>query len=294
MFILIKHQLRFAYDRPVFIEPLTIRLTPRQDVTQRLLHHEMTFDPTPQGKAWNIEPEGTDARTLWFANEQATLTIDCTSVVETLRDNPFEAIITHQPACTLPAAYLPEHASALAPLLADHAPEPVRQWSARLARDAGHDTLAFLSRLTTEIHASFRIIERLEGDPFTAEQTLTERTGACRDVTMLFLAACRCQNLAARFVSGYSLHAPPETTAHELHAWAEVYLPGGGWRGYDPSLGLAVADGHIALASAPDHLLAAPTSGSYRGTGVRSRLDYDILLHHAPTRAEIDALLSHA
>ena len=153
MFILIKHQLRFVYDRPVFIEPLTVRLTPRQDVTQRLLRHEMSFDPAPQGSAWNIEPEGTDARMLWFANQQATLNIDCTSIVETLRENPFEAIITHQPARTLPAAYLPEHASALAPLTADHAPESVRQWSNRLAEDAGRDTQAFLSRLTTEIHA---------------------------------------------------------------------------------------------------------------------------------------------
>ena len=92
------------------------------------------------------------------------------------------------------------------------------------------------------------------------------------------MAACRSQGLAARFVSGYSCHHPPEVSEHELHAWAEVYLPGGGWRGYDPSLGLAVADGHVVLAAAADPAFAAPLSGTYRGTGASSRLSYTVNL----------------
>jgi transglutaminase-like putative cysteine protease len=95
---------------------------------------------------------------------------------------------------------------------------------------------------------------------------------------MLYVAACRSQGLAARFVSGYSMHHPPEVTEQELHAWAEVYLPGAGWRAFDPSLGLAVADGHVVLATAPDHRRAAPLSGSYRGTGVGSAMDYRVAL----------------
>jgi transglutaminase-like putative cysteine protease len=109
-------------------------------------------------------------------------------------------------------------------------------------------------------------------------ETLAGRSGACRDTAMLYVEACRSQGLAARFVSGYSMHHPPEVTEQELHAWAEVYLPGAGWRAYDPSLGLAVADGHVALAAAPDHRLAAPVSGSYRGTGVGSAMDYRVAL----------------
>jgi transglutaminase-like putative cysteine protease len=104
---------------------------------------------------------------------------------------------------------------------------------------------------------------------------------------MLYVAACRSLGLAARFVSGYSMHHPPEVTEHELHAWAEVYLPGAGWRGYDPSLGLAVADGHLVLAAAPDHRLAAAVNGRYRGTGVGSQLEYRVVVQTSAS----DALL---
>jgi transglutaminase-like putative cysteine protease len=108
-------------------------------------------------------------------------------------------------------------------------------------------------------------------------------------MAMLFIAACRSQGLAARFVSGYSIHHPPEVTEQELHAWAEVYLPGGGWRGYDPSLGLAVADGHVALVSAPDHQLAAPVSGSYRGTGVQAQLSYQVKISSTEVQTQQQA-----
>ena len=136
------------------------------------------------------------------------------------------------------------------------------------------DTTAFLIKLADRIHHEFQHVGRFEGEPMAPEQTLSGRSGACRDTAMLFVAACRSQGLAARFVSGYSIHHPPEVTEHELHAWAEVYLSGAGWRGYDPSLGLAVADGHLVLATAPDHRLAAAVTGTYRGTGVTSTRTY--------------------
>ena len=123
-------------------------------------------------------------------------------------------------------------------------------------------TTGFLMQLADRIHRDFHHSGRLDGAPMGAAETLATHRGAGRDTAMLDGAACRSQGLAARFVSGYSMHHPEEVTEHELHAWAEVYLPGGGWRPYDPSLGLAVADGHVTLAAAPDHELAAPVSGS--------------------------------
>ena len=97
-----------------------------------------------------------------------------------------------------------------------------------------------------------------------ARETLApKKQGACRDLTVLFMACCRSVGLASRFVSGYG---PGEKNEHPyLHAWPEVYLPGGGWRGYDPTQGLAVGDGYVALAAGPHPELAAPDIRSYSG-----------------------------
>jgi transglutaminase-like putative cysteine protease len=278
----IRHRLTYAYGRPVFLEPTTLRLTPRQDASQRLLRHRLEIWPTPAGFSQVLEPDGTDATVGWFESTHADLTIAMEAVVETLRVNPFDWIITDSGVRTLPARYSPEVARSLTSCLAAEGADPaVADWARSLAEERGGDTAAFLMHLADHIHHGFVHIGRLEGDPFSPADTLLERRGACRDTAMLFVEACRAVGLASRFVSGYSMHHPPEVSEHELHAWAEVYLPGAGWRGYDPSLGLAVADGHVALAATPDHRLAAPVTGSYRGTGVPSDMRYELTVRAA-------------
>ncbi|TVQ61481.1 MAG: transglutaminase family protein [Phycisphaerales bacterium] len=281
MFVSVRHTIDFRYDRPVFFEPMTVRLTPKQDATQRLLAHHLRVTPEPGGQTWAIEQDGTSARSLWFASTHDTLRIEAHSVVQALRDNPFDALLTHTPAATLPAGYPPELAEALQPVRTPPTDASVLAWAQEIAEASSRETLPFLSNLTAWIYANCHVTDREHGDPFTPERTLAERSGACRDVAILFIAACRAQGLAARFASGYSIHHPPESVRHELHAWAEVYLPGAGWRGYDPSLGLATADGHVTLVTAPNHHLAAPTTGSYRGTGAASTLSYHIEIQAA-------------
>jgi len=276
MLIRIRHETIYDYDRPVFIEPMTIRLIPRSDVTQRLIECRIDITPEPEGNSRIIEQDGANAHAVWFGGTHERLVIVTESSVETQRDNPFDYFVTHEPTQHLPAQY-PEHLEvALSPYRSNACTDAVRQWAAHAATQSDGLTTAFLRDLTDTMHKSLRVIEREEGDPYPPEKTLADKVGACRDVAMLFIAACRSQGLAARFVSGYSTHHQPQSTHHELHAWAEVYLPGGGWRGYDPSLGLAVADGHIALATGFDHTLAAPVTGSFRGTDVKSTLTYNI------------------
>ena len=285
MLLSIRHHLRYAYDRPVFLEPMTLRLTPKQDCSQQLLVHSLRLDAAPAGSSAIQAADGSGALVCWFLEERDQLEITMEARVRTLRPNPFDWIITFAAAQRLPARYPAAEAAALAAYLdrplgigpgAGDGPGAgsVAAWAAGLAVAVEHDTAAFLIELADRIHHDFQHVGRFEGEPMAPEQTLAGRSGACRDTAMLFVAACRSQGLAARFVSGYSIHHPPEVTEHELHAWAEVYLSGAGWRGYDPSLGLAVADGHLVLATALDHRLAAAVTGTYRGTGVTSTMTY--------------------
>jgi transglutaminase-like putative cysteine protease len=279
MLFRIRHSLHYRYDRPVFFEPLTLRLTPRQDSFQRLLHHNLEVEAPPSGLSSGLDADGNASQVVWFDDLRDRLDLNVTMEVETLLDNPFDWIITDPAVASLPVHYDDATALSLSPFLAQDPADPeVATWAAELAAGVGQTTAPFLMTLADGIHHGFHHVGRPDGDPMQAAETLAGRSGACRDTAILYVAACRSQGLAARFVSGYSMHHPPEVTEQELHAWAEVYLPGAGWRAYDPSLGLAVADGHVALATAPDHRRAAPVSGSYRGTGVGSTMDYRVAL----------------
>jgi transglutaminase-like putative cysteine protease len=288
----IRHALRYAYERPVFLEPTILRLTPRSDPAQQLIHHALAISPEPNGSSRVLEADGGEAVVLWFDPLQESLSIEVDMVVRTLRDNPFAWIVTDPRALRLPAAYADNETLSLGPCLQGSRPiaEPVRRWAAELAEAVEGSTTEFLIHLADTIHHGFHHIGRPDGEPMAAAETLAGRTGACRDTAMLYVEACRSLGLAARFVSGYSMHHPEEVSEHELHAWAEVYVPGGGWRGYDPSLGLAVADGHVALTAAPDHRLAAPVSGRYRGTGVNSSMRYAVEVRSAESLEALQAL----
>lgn len=282
------HRLTYTYAPPVFLEPMTLRLTPRQDATQRLLHHQLTILPEPSGLSHVVEPDGTNATVGWFAHTHDELTIQMEALVETLRDNPFDWIVTDPGVQTLPATYGASEGQSLAPCLGQTEAHPsVQAWARERAEEMEGHTAAFLMHLADRIHHEFEHVGRLDGEPLSPIETLSQRRGACRDTAMLFVEACRCLGLASRFVSGYSMHHPPEVSEHELHAWAEVYLPGAGWRGYDPSLGLAVADGHVVLAASPDHQLAAPVTGRFRGTGASSEMRYELTVRAAESLGEL-------
>jgi len=272
----IRHQLTFNYDKPIFLEPMTILLCPAGNAQQQLLEHELQIAPEPAGRCWINDVHDNVGAVAWFNGLTDQLNLIATSRVQTLRDNPFDYLITDPAMLQLPLApdYYPPVFSHY--LQREASSEQVQKFAHDVAEKANGQTLAFLNALTQSIHEQCKLVMREYGHAMTPEQTLTQREGACRDLTMLFLDACRYLGLPARFVSGYYLIEPEEPAPTELHAWAEVYLQGAGWRGYDPSAGLAVASRHVTVATSPAPAQAMPTQGTYRGTGAQSQMSYQV------------------
>lgn len=285
MIFAIRHTTRFSYDGPVFLEPHTLRLQPRGDSAQRLTHFALAVSPVPAGSSPCVELDGNAAVRLWFEGEHRHLEVTAESRVETAARNPFDFFL--DPGAVQVPMQVDEHLRpGLAPYLdGEGVPGEVAALAEEVLRGAGGHTLTFLSDLNLHLYQGFTQIVRPDGDPLPPEQTLARREGACRDLAALFMAACRRVGIPARFVSGYQAD-PPQEEQHDLHAWAEVYLPGAGWRGYDPTRGLLVTDRHVVLAAGPSHDLARPTQGTFRGTGVRSRLEAQISIQNTSQRMQ--------
>ncbi len=288
MFFQIKHQLRYQYSKPVYLEPMTVRLRPRSDCWQKLHQFKMEFDPYPQGISESVDLDGNSSSYLWFSEHCTSLKITTTSWVETLRDNPFDYILADPEFFELPASLSPFYQISLGPYLHRSSPTSmVDEFALNIAEEVNKNTVSFVGTLCARIHETVERILRPAGEPLEPEELLIQKKGACRDTTVLFMDACRSLGLPARFTSGY-FYGDDSFFDRQLHAWAEVYLPGAGWRGYDPSIGLAIADRHVALASAPTPALTAPTAGKFRGTSATSSLDFKL---HMDTFESLEALL---
>ena len=266
----VRHRTGYRFDRPVFLEPHVIRLRPRADATVLLIASTLDIEPSPAVRAENLDLEGNPVTQIWFEGTTDHFMIESRTIVETLSTDPFRFLLDGS-ATDLPYAYPAELEARLS--IYRTAPErtspAVRAIASRAADEIGHRRDRFPWALTELIHREFQVEYREEGLPRTSDATLSSGSGACRDLAVLFIDCCHAMGLAARFVSGYAyIDDSAAGVSQELHAWAEVYLPGGGWRGYDPTLGLAVADRHIAVAAAANPADAAPISGSYRGSAV--------------------------
>jgi transglutaminase-like putative cysteine protease len=263
--ISVQHSTIYRYDTPVFLEPHLLRLRPRVDASQRLGAYSLKIEPSPDGITELLDQDGNVAALAWFTGAVEQLRIHTAFVIETLRVNPFDYILPSSELFSLPLRYPEPLRSALSAYTNFSGPEEVRQFAQSLADANGGRTLDFLSALTQTLFQRTSHIVRDEGAPLAPEATLRDATGSCRDLAVLFADACRCMGIPARFVSGYETGGVEFLEHAHMHAWAEVYLEGGGWRGYDPSRGLAVAAGHVAVAAAADPLLAAPVTGTFRG-----------------------------
>jgi len=269
----IDHLTRYRYSAPVQLGPHLLRFLPVPRAAQRPGHCRLDIQPVPCRREQDVDAWGNRVDRLWFEGETDQLEIRAHLEVET-----FEPQACCRPgALALPLDYGSETA-ALAPYLEPPADNTALQpFVQSLLAGAAGDGLVFLTSLNRAVHGFYRRGVRLEGAPRTPAETLARGEGVCRDLAVLFMAACRQAGLAARFVSGYQRGDGTRSTRY-LHAWPEVYLPGTGWYGYDPTHATAVGTDHVAVATAPLAAAVTPVEGGYsfRATAVSSTLETDV------------------
>ncbi|MGH2721784.1 MAG: transglutaminase family protein [Actinomycetota bacterium] len=275
----VEHSTLVTYSEPAVLGPHTIRMRPRCDTTQSLESWDLRISPAPAGSFEYIDRDGNAVTRVWWVGRTGSLSIRSSFTVALHRSNPFDFVVFDEPARGLPPAYPEVEREALRAYLG-----PAHPAAAALARDVrgGGVTEAapFLTALTALIRDRVTYEERASGAALPVERTLAQGRGACRDLAMVFVEACRAAGIAARFVSGYQEPQRDDGAGHEepqhLHAWGEAYLPGAGWRGYDPSQGLAVADRHVAVAAAALPADASPTEGTFGPSSVTASLEAGI------------------
>ncbi len=269
----------YHFTREVFFEPHYLRLYPRNDPGQKVLKHKISIDPRPAGYSTGLDVWGNSFVLAWFDGCHSRMQISSTSTVQTLRSNPFDFVLPRS-SQRIPPELSPQEKTDLMSCLS---PRFSRLNNFFFWFDPGtcsedrNYIVSFLFQLTNWIFEHVKLEQRWDTGIIPPSKLMETRQGCCRDLAALFVEVCRQMGIASRFVSGYQ-EGDEDTSQAELHAWAEVYLPGAGWRGYDPSHGLAVADRHVALAAAPELENTMPVIGTYRGNEARSSIEHSVRL----------------
>jgi transglutaminase-like putative cysteine protease len=274
MHFTIRHHTHYRYSHPVKLSPQRLRLHPRDDGAQRIIDHQLSITPAPLGRNDHLDLEGNRVTQVWFEQEMDRFDIEMTMQVETLRRNAFDFILAPK-AAVLPIDHEHDIICARAYLERIEPDDAVTAFAAELSLAVKRDTLSFVDRLNRQLFADFTQTHRHTGGPQSPAFTLQSRRGACRDLAVLFVDCCRAEGIAARFASGYQKGHLQSERRH-LHAWPEVYLPGAGWRAFDPTHGEAVADTHVTIAAAAHSRDTMPVTGSFIGESTTSELDYTL------------------
>ncbi|MCA1813989.1 MAG: transglutaminase family protein [Halobacteriales archaeon] len=270
MLVSIDHLTRYAYSMPVRLDEQVVRLKPRTDALQTLQQYDLRVQPATAKVTEAVDMDGNTVAKVGVEEPVATFELVTRALVAT---RPPPALPLGDPAASLrfPIHYPSDVPAAVlgyrGPVTTDAS---VNRFAAEVADGARWEVLPFLGLLAARIQKAHLYQIRYEGPPRPAATTLERKEGACRDFAVLYMDACRSFGLAVRFVSGYRLKEP-EGVGREMHAWAEVYLPGLGWRGYDPTIGKPVIDQHVAVAVGTP-MSSAPVTGSFWGSNVTSTL----------------------
>jgi uncharacterized protein (DUF2126 family)/transglutaminase-like putative cysteine protease len=300
--VALEHRTTYRFERPVELGPHVVRLRPAPHSRTPIEAYSLTVSPANHFVNWQQDPFGNWLARLVFPEKVSTLDITVGLVADLMVVNPFDFFIEEY-AETYPFQYEPSLAADLAPYLrpvgegdTDEPGPLVTEFLEGLPDlpQAGVAMVPFLVQLNAAVYRAVGYSVRMEAGVQTPDETLRRGIGSCRDSSWLLVSLLRQYGLAARFVSGYLVQLASDTQAidgpngptedfTDLHAWAEVFVPGAGWIGLDPTSSLFAGEGHIPLSATPHPSSAAPISGA-----LMERANVDFSFHNTVRRIHED------
>lgn len=261
----IEHHTTYRYEHAVSLLPHHLLLRPREGHDIRVESAEIAITPAHQLR-WQRDVYDNAVAIVSFAEPSRQLSIRSRVLLQHYQDRPLDFLVADH-AVNFPFRYGAAEGVDLGPYLAPVFPEDrpaVYAWLQQFWRSGQVvETYLLLDWINKAIATGFVYLQREEPGVQRPAVTLVKRAGSCRDFATLFIDACRCLGLAARFVSGY-LHAPwAGPAAGATHAWTEVYLPGAGWKGFDSTSGLIVGNEHIAVGVHRHPESVPPVAGAF-------------------------------
>jgi transglutaminase-like putative cysteine protease len=267
MRIRIRHRTTYNYNQPVSFGQHKIMVRPREGHDLHIESSVLEISPAHTIR-WMRDFNGNSIAKVDFTQMASQLSFYSEVILQQYDVNPLDFILEEN-AVTYPFVYdadsLPELTAFMA-LLYPRDTAVLREWQGLFLKPGNKiETIALLQNVNTHINRTFQYQRRDESGVQSPAETLKKNGGSCRDFATLMLETCRCWGLAARFVSGYMQCEATEAGGASTHAWMEVYLPGAGWKGFDPTSGIMTGAQHVTVAVSRNPENAAPISGSFAG-----------------------------